>query len=533
MSSSSEFGSIRSFFWPIHRHEMRKIVPMMIMIFFICFNYNILRVIKDVVVVTAKSSGAEVIPFIKVWVLLPMAILFTLIFTRLSNRFSQERVFYITISSFLAFFFLFIFVFYPYREYFHPHALADSMEAVLPAGLKGLVAMCRNWSFTIFYVICELWGSMVLSVLFWSFANEITKITEARRFYSLLGLTGSSSAIFSGIISNYLTNDSWEETLRSIVTLIIVFGCITMVVFRWMNKNVLNDESFEEFHKSKLELKPKKKLSMRESFSYLSNSKYLICIAILVVCYNLVINLVEIVWKDQLRQLYPSPVDYNRYMNYVTSSVGIIATIIALFIAQLIAWTGWTRTALITPVSMLITGTGFFTFMLFRHDLAEPVFALTGTTTLAIAVFFGAAQVCLSKACKYSLFDATREMSFIPLGHECKLKGKAAIDGVGSRLGKSGGSLVHQGLLMLFGSISVSTPYVGVILMLVISCWIMGIRSLGKQFAAIVGEKGREEIGEAVASESVMETGMGTGAGAVASKEEGIPGDGFQPVKAS
>ena len=56
-------------------------------------------------------------------------------------------------------------------------------------------------------------------------------------------------------------------------------------------------------------------------------------------------------------------------------------------------------------------------------------------------------------------------MAFIPLGHECKLKGKAAIDGVGSRFGKSGGSMIHQGLLMIFGTVSMSAPYVAVILM--------------------------------------------------------------------
>lgn len=495
--SLPEFGKIRSFLWPIYRHEVKKIVPMMLMLFFICFNYSILRNVKDAVVVTAQSSGAEVIPFIKVWVLLPMAILITLIFTRLSNRYSQEKVFYLTISGFLIFFGAFIFIFYPYRDFLHPHQFADYLETILPVGFKGLVAMFRNWSFTIFYVICELWGSMVLSVLFWGFANEVTKITEARRFYSMLGLVASFAGILAGVVANYLTNDqSWEKTLQILVSTIIVCGCLTMVICRWMNKNVLLGSSFEELHEAQ-KLKPKQKLSMRESFSYLSNSKYLICIGVLVICYNLVINLVEVVWKDQLRQLHPSAVEYSRYMNYVTSAVGIFATLTSLFMSQLISRFGWTRTALITPVIMLVTGVGFFAFMLFRYDLVDPVFLLTGLSPLAIAVFFGAAQVCMSKACKYSVFDSTKEMAFIPLGHECKLKGKAAIDGVGSRFGKSGGSLIHQGLLMVFGTVSVSAPYVACILMLVIIGWIIAARSLGKQFASIIGEKGREEIGEA------------------------------------
>lgn len=498
----SEFSQLRAFFWPIYRHEIKKVLPMMLMLFLICFNYSILRNVKDAVVVTAKSSGAEVIPFIKVWVLLPMAVLFTLIFTKLSNRFSQEKVFYIIITFFLGFFAAFTYIFYPLRDSLHPHQLSDYLETILPAGFKGLIAMFRNWSFTLFYVVCELWGSIVLTVLFWGFANEITKITEARRFYSMLGVIASFSAIAAGVAANFMTNDrSWEQTLNILVLAVILSGSATMAIFRWMNKNVLNGPEFEAFHAAKLEQKAnKKKLSMRESFSYLSNSKYLICIAILVVSYNLVINLVEIVWKDQLRQLYPSALEYNRYMNSMTSAVGLIATVTSLFMSQLIARFGWTWTALITPAIMLITSTGFFAFMLFRHDLADPVFALTGTTPLAIAVFFGAAQVCMSKACKYSVFDSTKEMAFIPLSHESKLKGKAAIDGVGSRLGKSGGSLIHQSLLMFFATVSSSAPYVAIILMAVIVGWMMAVRSLGQKFAAIIGEQGREEIGEARAT---------------------------------
>lgn len=496
----TEFGALRSFFWPIYRHEVKKVVPMMLMAFLICFNYSILKCVKDAVVVTAKSSGAEVIPFIKVWVLLPMAILFTIAFTRLSNRFSQEKVFYLVISSFLAFFGFFTFIFYPHQDLFHPHQSADYLEQILPAGFHGLIAMFRNWSLTIFYVISELWGSMVLSVLFWGFANEITKITEARRFYSMLGVVSSLAATVAGLAANYLTDDqSWEQTLQVLMGTIIGCGCLTMLTFAWMNKNVLNDTAFDELHKTKEELaskNKKKKLSIRESFSYLSNSKYLIYIAILVVCYNLVINLVEILWKDQLRQLHPSTVEYSRYMNNVTWAVGLIATLTSLFMPKLISRFGWTFTALITPLIMLVTSAGFFAFMFFRYELSDLVLFLTGTTPLAIAVFFGAAQVCMSKACKYSVFDSTKEMAFIPLGHECKLKGKAAIDGVGSRLGKSGGSVIQLSLLMFFGTITASAPYVAAILLVVIICWIVGVRALGKEFAVLVGKQGREEIGE-------------------------------------
>ena len=49
------------------------------------------------------------------------------------------------------------------------------------------------------------------------------------------------------------------------------------------------------------------KMGLRKNFAYLAKSKYLISIAIIVVMYNIAINFVEIVWKDQVKQLYPTP----------------------------------------------------------------------------------------------------------------------------------------------------------------------------------------------------------------------------------
>ncbi|EKE21600.1 MAG: hypothetical protein ACD_7C00172G0001, partial [uncultured bacterium] len=60
-----KFGKCRSLLWPIYSFELKKIIPMLLMMFCISFNYTILRDLKDALVVTAGSSGAEIIPFLK------------------------------------------------------------------------------------------------------------------------------------------------------------------------------------------------------------------------------------------------------------------------------------------------------------------------------------------------------------------------------------------------------------------------------------------------------------------------------------
>ncbi len=182
--------------------------------------------------------------------------------------------------------------------------------------------------------------------------------------------------------------------------------------------------------------------------------------------------------------------------------VGITATMIAIATSVLIRRFSWTINAMVAPVLLLITGVGFFSFLFMKDSTFGIALAsFMGSTPLVLGVFFGAVQQCISRGSKFTIFDATKELAFIPLSRESKLKGKAAIDGVGSRLGKSGSALIYQALLMFFGTVSATLPYVGLILLAVIAAWMVAVTYLGKQFQSLVAH--HETI-------SIKETATGT-----------------------
>ena len=108
-----------------------------------------------------------------------------------------------------------------------------------------------------------------------------------------------------------------------------------------------------------------------------------------------------------------------------------------------------------------------------------------GLSPLNLVVLFGTTQNCLSRAAKYTLFDATKEMAYIPLSQDDKIKGKAAIDGVFNRMGKSIGSFLYQGLLLLFCTISASAPYVAALVFFFLLVWMAAVRSLGTKISEI------------------------------------------------
>ena len=124
------------------------------------------------------APSLQVIPFLKTYVNLPGAVAFTVIYSNMSNRMPQSQVFYTLLSVFLTFFGMFALFLYPNRGFLHPHIAADNLAAMLPGSFSAPISIFRNWTFALFYLMAEMWGSVVVSILFWGLANQICTVKE-------------------------------------------------------------------------------------------------------------------------------------------------------------------------------------------------------------------------------------------------------------------------------------------------------------------------------------------------------------------
>jgi len=149
--------------------------------------------------------------------------------------------------------------------------------------------------------------------------------------------------------------------------------------------------------------------------------------------------------------------------------------------------------AIITPLIMTISGVVFFSYMVFKQELSYILIYLGGINPLVFAVYFGMWGVILSKSSKYSFFDPSKEMAFIPLDHDLKVTGKAAADGVGGRLGKSGGGLIQQFLLVVTAGNQMSiAPYLGFIILIISFIWLVSVVRLSKLYEVQLVESQKE-----------------------------------------
>jgi AAA family ATP:ADP antiporter len=164
----------------------------------------------------------------------------------------------------------------------------------------------------------------------------------------------------------------------------------------------------------------------------------------------------------------------NKFLATVQMYTGIISTIFALVVTNVsLHRYGWMYTALLTPVFYFVTGLFFY---LAQVDLLMPVFSSIDL----FALYAGGAHICFTRGCKYSFFDSTKEMGYIGLTQEERTNGKAAIDGIASRLGKSGGSFILLGLFAILGNnIMLTIPYLYGFILFVNILWICAVIKFG------------------------------------------------------
>ena len=118
----------------------QKLLLMGSLFFFMAYNNALLDSLKDTLTVTALG-GAEQIPFLTVWAVLPCSILFVLGFSALSTRLPRRTLFNATLGLFLGFYAVFTYILFPLRAQLAPTELTNALMAVMPVGLHGGVAV--------------------------------------------------------------------------------------------------------------------------------------------------------------------------------------------------------------------------------------------------------------------------------------------------------------------------------------------------------------------------------------------------------
>ena len=488
-------SKIRNILWPIHNSELGKFIPMSALMFCVLFNQNVLRILKDSILISEVS--AEITSFTKVYCVTPMAVIFVVVYAKLINHLSFQKIFCYLAGVFTAFYIVFAFILYPEIDTFHMNRELLSSLMIKHPHLKWYIACIGNWSYVIFYSFSELWPNIFYVLLFWQIANEITATNEAKRFYTLFSLFGNSALVAVGFMMTSLSSS--DNALKQLFTtsddkifltqistlLVAISSVVACLLVRHITKRVMANPACNVGVKS--ELKPKPKMGIINSFKYISRSKYLWLMLICTASFGLSMNLVEAVCKSKIKELYPTVNTYAAFNSMYILWTGITIMIMTVIGNNVMRNSSWFVAAVISPVIILTTGTAFFILVVFDEQIVTLFEGVVLMSPVVLAVFVGAVQNVLSKGSKYSIWDTSRQMLYIPLDPELRTKGKAAVDVISPKIGKSASGLVQS---MIFTILPIATygsiaPVLMVFFIGVCILWIYSVKKIYFEYRKI------------------------------------------------
>ena len=475
---NQKFGKLRSVLWPIHNFELKKFLPMILLKFFIIFIYATVRNLKDTFVQEyAVLGGAELISALKLWFVFPSAIIITMVFSFLLNKFDMKKIFYFITSFFAIFFFIFAWFLFPNANKINMSAeTMIAMQNSWPNFFYYIIPCLGNWSYTLFFIVSEMWGTLEASLLFWYFANQITKKTEVKRFYALYSISDVGSYL-SGFFIEILAKENQEifnKNIQILITIVSFLCLIVMFIYYYINSIVLGDPKF--YNPTKVKPKKEKvKVGFLEGFRILASSKYLFLVFMLTVSYSICINLFEGVFKAHMQLITTSANELTVAMGRISKLTAITTIVSAFLSVTTLSKFSWRTNALATPVALLLLGLGFFG-LIFCGNIDGT--QLLGINVPMLALYAGIIVDGVIKGIKYCLFDTTKSMSFRPLDPDTQAQGQGAVEVIGGRGGKAGGAAITYLLLNVISvgsKILEHTNTLFILFVIILIAWIFSV----------------------------------------------------------
>ncbi|KKR96087.1 MAG: hypothetical protein UU47_C0019G0006 [candidate division TM6 bacterium GW2011_GWE2_41_16] len=446
---------IRPIFGTFEIEEFKKFLRMGLVFTSILGVYWTIRLLKDVVLATLV--GAHHIPYAKTASLF-FIVLFLVVYNRLLNLYSREKVFYLIIS-FYTFVFVVVACLLLLFEYV-PHSQGFGWWCSLAFGYSN-------------YVLTESFGSIVVA-LFWAIASDTTYPESAKKGFYLVTALGQ----FGGIVLPALLTrlPGWFHFESTAVTFFAVIPFSFLVLWSMRLFFTKTPQALMQTFTGSCEVTVKQhdEAGFFEGLKLIVTRYYLLGIFILIMSFEAIVSVFDFNFKVLAAQTYGGPALGVYLANYggVVNTIALLCLLLG--ISNITRVLGVSVALILVPIIMGGALIGFISL----HSLTFLFWLMSG-----------------AKAVNYALNGPAIKQLYIPTSEAARFKAQSWIEGFGSRSGKGIGQIVNGSLAPLqrmFGVIAGKMRYMGISAIFgfsLVALWTVAAFLVGKRYNHAVKDK--------------------------------------------
>lgn len=345
---------------------------------------------------------------------------------------------------------------YYYNQMLERHKFNRIIEATIVISVLSLILfgfalhfeLAHGYWLYVPYVWVAIFGLLTASQ-FWILANLVYNAREAKRVFGFIGAGAIAGGIFGGYLASLLTTIIDSEMLL-LVAAVVLSACLPITRFIWKTEI----RSLNRFQISSRSIP-----SAKSPFKLIRESRLLSLIALVIGVSVLVAKLVDYQYSDFASRAIEDPEELTAFFGFWFSTLSLISLLIQLFFTKrVVGIFGVGRSLLWLPGGILIGSL----LLLFVPQLWVIVL---------IKVVDG--------SLKQSVNKAATELLSIPIPIEIKKKTKTFTDVVVDSIATGMAGII---LLLFVNAFDISSTFVSLLVVLLISVWIVLIIRLRKAY---------------------------------------------------
>ena len=423
------FSQIVSKLWGLSSGpELKKFLYLSAGAFCLLGSFSPLKPLKESLFI--NMVGAQYYPQVKILSVILM-FLVVMLYSKMVDYFSKQRLIYAFLSFYLVVGFIFV------ALLSHP-----------TIGLANTTVSPTRWVAWGFYLFVESYLTMMIS-LFWSFVNDVTSASSAKKGYGMIMFGSQSGALCLAVLAKIIISDTSAYAVRvpfligvSLV-LFSLLGLFVWLLTASLPKSQLTSGTPERDSES---------IGILEGLLVVFTRPYVAGMFFLVLFQETIMSLMHYQQAYLAETTFLVPGLLTNYYFTMNLVLQVLSCSFALFGTSYIHRTIGTRASLVSfPLLLCLSGIVYL--------LVPGLYAVT--------VF-----IVLLKGLHYAFNQPVRETLYIPTSKDIKYKAKAWIDVVGMRGAKAVG-------FELAGFLGHAPAVIGSVVLALLSLWTVMARIVG------------------------------------------------------